>query len=103
MNPSALSLFWENFFPSRVFSQPESRLKNLQNQIFAIAVGFFTVWHQNCSFPLTGTSGGAKNAIDIGSSFVVFIEGSVSAAMAAGGQIADLESEVRVLRKGDRL
>jgi hypothetical protein len=54
------------------------------------------------SFPM-GRSEGAKNAVDIGGGFVVFIEGRVSAAMAAGGQIADLESEIRVLRKGDRL
>jgi hypothetical protein len=38
-------------------------------------------------------SGGKKKAVDIGSGFVVFIGGSVSAAMAAGGQIADLKSE----------
>jgi len=40
-------------------------------------------------------SGGLKKAVDIGSGFVVFIGGSVSAAMAAGGQIADLKSEGR--------
>jgi len=57
-----------------------------------------------------GIGGGAKNAVDIGGVFVVFIEGSVSAAMAAGGEIAEIaeiadsESEIRetVLRKGDR-
>jgi hypothetical protein len=50
-----------------------------------------------------GEGGGVKIAVDIGSGFVVSIKGSVSAAIAAGGQIADLESEIRVLRKGDRL
>jgi hypothetical protein len=47
--------------------------------------------------------GGTKIAVDIGSGFMVSIKGSVSAAIAAGGQIAELESEIRVLRKGDRL
>jgi hypothetical protein len=50
-----------------------------------------------------GRSEGAKNAVDMGSGFVVFIERWISAAIAAGGQIADQESEIRVLRKGDRL
>jgi hypothetical protein len=49
--------------------------------------------------PLHRGRGGTKKSVDIGSGFVVFIEGSVSAATAAGGQIADLESEIQVLRK----
>jgi len=40
-----------------------------------------------------------KNAVDNGNGFVVFIGGWVSAATAAGGQIADQESEIRVLGK----
>jgi hypothetical protein len=43
-----------------------------------------------------------KNAVDIDGGFVVFREGWVSAATGAGGQIADLESEIRVFRKGDQ-
>jgi hypothetical protein len=49
-------------------------------------------------FPQRGRVEERKNAVDNGSVFVVFIRGWVSAAIAVGGQIADQESEIRVLR-----
>jgi hypothetical protein len=55
------------------------------------------------SFRTRGESGGPKNAVDIGSGFVVSIEGWVSAATAAGGQIAELASRFECYVKGDRL
>jgi hypothetical protein len=95
--------FWENLFPLRLVSEFQSSLKILQNRELALSGGHSGVWHQNCSLALAERREGLKNAVDNGSGFVVFIGGWVSAATAAGGQIADQESEIRVFRKGDRL
>jgi hypothetical protein len=45
-----------------------------------------------------------KNAVDNDGGFVVFRKYWVSAAIGAGGQIADLDSEIRVsVQKGEQL